>query len=296
MEAKHSLSSFVNEAPFNLAESLEGTLTFYSSLPVAVTGLIGLTNERGEFLMTALPITSPVNALTGNSTVLPHFADGAGWSTQVVLVNPTDKPLAGTLQFFGSVSTDSAVSPMTMTVNGVADSSFDYDVPPRTSRRFETSNPSADMKSGYVMATARRNSTVPQALALVSFSNQAVTVSQTGVPAVPSGTEFRTYFEKLETLHSGFTVANPSAYSIWTTFELLFIDGSSTNISSSMEIPAGGYIARFVDDLFPTMREGFQGIHRITATQPVYMMGLRFENNGRGDWIFTGMPAINEAQ
>ena len=283
LEAKDSVSAFVNEAPFNLAKAFEGTLTFYSSQPVTVTGLRRLVNERDDFLITAIPAISPVTAMAARSVVLPHFADGGGWSTQVVLINPTDHPIAGTVQFFG------------LTADGVTDPCFDYAIPPRTSARVATSNGGSQVQSGYVVATAREGHAAPHVFSMFSFSNQEATVSQTSVPAVSSGTAFRTYAEKLETVRSGFAIANPSAASTWTTFELLSIDGSFMNMSASMEIPARGHIAQFIDDLFPAIPEGFQGMLRIVATHAVGVIGLRFENNERGDWIVTGMPVINLA-
>src|SRR5262249_26787300 len=60
LEAKQSSSLFLSEAPFKLAGWIEGTLTFYSSLPVAVAALRSFTNERGDVLTTTLPVISPV--------------------------------------------------------------------------------------------------------------------------------------------------------------------------------------------------------------------------------------------
>jgi len=295
LEAKQSRSSFLNEAPFNLATLMEGTLTFYSSLPIAVAALRSLTNEGGELLMTRLPVTSPVTPTAAASILLPHFADGAGWSTQIVLVNPTDTPLAGTLRFFGSSSSTESAGPLTVTLNGVTDSSFDYTLPRRTSVRFSTANLSPHVQSGYVLATARDNHATPQGLSILSLSDQGVTISETGVSAGSSGTSFRTYVAKSGMLHSGLAVANPSASSILTTLELFTIDGSPTHMTTSVEIPARGHIARFIDDLFPTMPEGFQGTLRILATQPVGVTYLRFQHNDHGEVVFTGVPVLDEA-
>jgi Bacterial Ig domain len=280
LETKQSLSSFVNEAPFNLAESMEGTLTFYSSLPVSVMALRQRTNERGEFLITALPITSPLTSPPGPFLVLPQFAVGAGWSTQVVLVNSTDTAEIGNLQFFGSISPGESASPLMMTVNGVPAASFDYLIPPHTSVRFATSNASPQFQSGYVLATASNNNMIPHGFVMFSLSNQGVTIAESAVSGA-SGTAFVTFVEELSNLRYGFAMANPSDSTTWTTFELLSIDGSSMNMSVSMEIPAMGHIAGFVDGLFPEMPQGFQGMLRIIATQPVHVTGLRFESTDR---------------
>src|SRR5262249_4104273 len=86
--AKGLLGRFLNQSPYNVA-SVRGTFTFTSSLPVSAVAIRGYTNERDDFLITTLPI-SPLSAAVGQRLVFPHIADGAGWTTQLVLVNPTD--------------------------------------------------------------------------------------------------------------------------------------------------------------------------------------------------------------
>jgi hypothetical protein len=93
------MAKFLNESPFNAPSSLTGTFTFSSSLPVAVVAVRGLTNERSEFLMTTLPVTDLLGSVMMEPIVFPHFADGGGWSTQIVLVNPTGSALQRTRRF-----------------------------------------------------------------------------------------------------------------------------------------------------------------------------------------------------
>src|SRR5262249_10953401 len=159
-------------------------LTFYSSLPVAVAALRTLTNEGGDLIMTTLPVTSPVSPTANASVVFPHFA-GGGWSTQVILVNPTDAPLAGTLQFL-------------ISLNGMTDSEFDYTVPPRSSLRFTTPDAGSRVQSGYVLATAKGNDAVPEGISIFSVSDHGETVSETAVSAGPPGTDFQTYVDRME--------------------------------------------------------------------------------------------------
>ena len=56
-----------------------------------------------------------------DTIVLPHFADGGGFTTQFVLVNPRDDTLSGTLQFYspGSVApTNAAGIPVAVQIDG----------------------------------------------------------------------------------------------------------------------------------------------------------------------------------
>ena len=73
----------------------------------------GYLTERSEFLMTTMSVIDLVLPAATDTVVLPHFADGGGFITQFVLVNPRDDTLNGTLQFFstGSVTPTSAGDP-----------------------------------------------------------------------------------------------------------------------------------------------------------------------------------------
>jgi hypothetical protein len=295
LEGKHSISPFVNQPPFNLRTSMQGTLTFNSSLPVTVTGIRGLTNERGELLMTTQPVSSLDAPTARTSITFPQFSDGGGWSTQVVLINPTDAPVTGGIQFFGPASPGAPVSTLTMTVNGVTGSLFDYNIPPRGAVRFVTANTSSDIHIGYILATPKDNSVVPQGFSILSLLNQGITVSETSVRAASPETAFQMYVEKSATLHSRLAVANPSASPAWATFELAPLDGSSLSRITSIVISAGGHIAPLIEDLFPTVRDGFQGLLRILSTQSIGVTALRIRNNKRGDVIVTGIPIASEA-
>ncbi len=79
-------------------------------------------------------------------------------------------------------------------------------------------------------------------------------------------------------------------------FEPTGLDGSATRLSSSPMLPPSGQVARFVDELFPTLTTPFQGILRITTTpDAVASIGLRLRINECGDVLTTTTPPANEA-
>jgi hypothetical protein len=99
--ANGQTARFLDEAPFNGPSGTTGSFSFSSDVPVAVTALRGITNERSEFLVTAVPVADL--ASTGTSEViLPHFASGGGWSTQIVMSNPTNSAISGDVGLFDS--------------------------------------------------------------------------------------------------------------------------------------------------------------------------------------------------
>ena len=128
------ISAFLTETPFNAVSPINGTFTFSSNVAVAAIALRGLTNARSEFLMTTLPV-SPLTARTNEIVYFPHFADGEGWITEVILVNPTDDAMTGTVEFLGQGSSIADAAPVNVTINSQTAATFSYSIPGRSSRR-----------------------------------------------------------------------------------------------------------------------------------------------------------------
>ena len=142
----------LDEEPFNGGDAVFGTFTFTADLPVAVIALRGFVNERSEFLMTTLPVAQLAVPTTG-TLYFPHFAAGGGWTTQVILVNPTHAPIGESVQFFGPRSQTEAAAPATLTLaDGRSGSAFSYSIPPRSATRLRTSNPAGPLRVGSVRA------------------------------------------------------------------------------------------------------------------------------------------------
>ncbi len=146
------VARFLNEAPFNGASSIDGTFTFSSDMPVAAVALRGFTNERGEFLLTTLPV-SPLTSATGAVVYFPHFADGGGWTTEVVLVNPTDNTISGTVEFFEQGTPGATAQPLSLAINGLVASTSSYTIPSRSFASFQTAGVSGTTQSGSVRVT-----------------------------------------------------------------------------------------------------------------------------------------------
>jgi hypothetical protein len=165
------VAKFLNESPFNGPSGLvwRGTFTFSSSVPIAVIALRGFTNERGEFLITTLPVVDLSAPSPAGTIAIPHFADGGGWKTQIVLVNPVDRPLTGTVQFLDPSGQDVTFEAR-YGIGGVgSNTSFLYSVSARSSLTLETSGAGAAVTVGSVRVIPDANTTAPSALVIFSF-------------------------------------------------------------------------------------------------------------------------------
>ena len=298
---REQIAQFLDEAPFNGGSEMWGTFTFTADLPVAVIALRGFVNERSEFLMTTLPV-APIAVPTTGTVYFPLFADGGGWTTQVILVNPTHAPIRGSVQFFGSGSQTEAAGAATLTLaDGRSGSAFTYAIPPRSATRLRTSNPAGPLEVGSVRAVPDPGQPAPAGVSIFTFHKDGTTVSEAGVPASTSGAAFRVYVEASGTpgqphsVRSGIALTNTSDAPTTVSLELTALDGTATGLTESGTLPASGQSTRFIDEIFPTLRTPFSGILRI-ASPPISpfhsranlaVAAFRQTTNERGDVVVT---------
>jgi hypothetical protein len=291
------MSAMLDQPPFAGPKAFLGTFAFMATTPVSTIALRGLTNERNEFLMTTLPIAPFKNGPIGTSMVMPFFADGGGWSTQVILENPGGVPLDGTVQFFGPGSPGVPGPLLNMTVNGAFGSTFNYYIPPFSSMRLVTAGTPASVQIGSVRISPAGIVPTPQGLAIFSFRTLGTTVSEASVPLSPSGTGFQTFVENSvsDQIRTGLAISNLSAFPTAANLELTTLDGEATGLFGSVQIPGNGQISQFLDEIFPSLPVGFQGVLRVTSTSAISVIGLRGRVNTRGDFLVTTIPVSNDA-
>ena len=261
LEAYQHLAGLLNAPPFEVA-GVVGTFTFQASAPLAVIALRGAANQAGEWLGTTLPVTpllrappSPFPNASIDPLVFPHFADGQGWGTQVILVNPTTQPIAGTLEFLGP---DAA--PLTVTLDdGRMGASFPYSIAANSAWRVVTANSADRTASGSLRATPAGGLppvAAPSGLLLYSFTDGGKTVSQVGVPALPSSTAFRVPIAAAGqpgqpgSIRTGLAVANTADAATRVSLEITRPDGSLLLPPAGLSLPPGGQTARLLDQVF----------------------------------------------
>jgi len=286
------VAAFLNQPPFSVA-SASGAMTFSASSPVAVVALRGLTNERGEFLITTLPVVDLSTAATG-VVLFPDYADGGGWTTQVILVNPTDIPLSGNIQFYSQ--------------SGQPGTPSTYSIPARGSFKLQTGGTPAAVQGGSVRVTPTgANDPSPAGIAIFSYRPSGVTVSETGVLAVRPGSAFRMYAEasgffnttSVGSQQSGMAIVNAGATQAVVNFELNTLNGASTGLTGTVTIPGNGQTAMFLGQIpgFAILPIPLQGVLRIStpSTPGISVVGLRGRYNERQDFLITTTQPIDES-
>jgi hypothetical protein len=304
------IARFLTQAPFASGSPVQGTFTFTASGPVAAIALRGLLNERDEFLITTLPIVD-ITSPGKDPVVIPHFADGDGWTTEILLVNRGDTTCEGTLQFYDQGNETTPGRAISMSIDGIAGTSFDYSIPGRSAKRMKASSsglspmdPGSSLKVGSVLVTPNADNYAPTAIVVFSHKSGGVTDTEAGVSSVPPSTAFRMYVESSGlfgapgSMQSGFGLSNPSSEPVSVNLELTTMNGEPTGLSMSMDLPARGQKSLFLNQIdgFRALPNRFQGQLRISthAASGLAVTGLAGSFNERGDFLLTTTPAADE--
>jgi len=293
------VAAFLDQPPFGANRESQATFTFISALPVSALALRGITNERGDFLMTTLSVVDISNGPDAFSVPAPaqtiaQFVDGGGWATEIVLINPLNKAISGSIQAFNPDG-----QPAFVPFAGP------YTIPAAGFLRFRTAGTGVNVRSGSIRITPSADSPAPSTTAILSFRNNGITILQTAIPGVASGTAFRLFVENLGTLNSvpgsiqtAIAVANPTSNPASVALELYGNDGAPVGLRDSIAIPANGQIAVFLNQIpgFSRLPPSFQGVLRISSASTVAVNALRAHYNERGDFLISPTLPVSEAE
>jgi len=291
LEANQQTAAFLDEQPFSSTNPLEHpistakTFTFSASQPVAAIALRGFVNERGEFLMTTLPVADTSRMTTG-TTVIPHFAEGGGWTTQVVLLNPSDTNTTGALQFFDQ--------------SGATTETQTYAIAARSSINVRRSSTETAIRVGSIHVTPDSGRSTPVGLSIFSYRVGGITVTETGVPTLTPASALNIYAERSASLRSGFAIANATSQDVTISFEVISSEGRPTGVNGTLSLPANGQRSLFLNELpgSQALPADFGGLLRIAAPgrSALSAIGLRSRINERAEFLVsTTMPQQNSA-
>jgi hypothetical protein len=133
------ISSFLTDEPFNAEPSQSGTFAFESTAPISTVALRMAANKFSEPVFSRLEVVdTPVRG--NDRLLLPFFKVGDGWSSDVVLMNPTKNRTEGRLEY---VFTD------------FSQGTLPYAIPPEGVQRIPLPQ-SSQLKRGFCPAASRQ--------------------------------------------------------------------------------------------------------------------------------------------
>ncbi len=127
LEGRHQTARFVTElfsVHKSLLHDLTGTVDIQSDNPIAVVGLRFRGQNFSTLPVVRLSIPAPVPVIsTGvggpDAVILPQFAVGGGWASEIVIVNTSGNAITVRVDLF-----DSSGQPLVANLNGQSSSSF----------------------------------------------------------------------------------------------------------------------------------------------------------------------------
>lgn len=282
---------FVNQL-FPLAESFRGTLTFQERDSRPVLGAVTLrqnTNHHGDVIFSTLPV-APLEPPQAAQTavlqrVIPHLGAGQGLSTGLVLLNTSAAPVRGTLEFFASSG-----DPLQVELAGQSGSLFEWEIPAAGLFQEELAS-SGEVMSGYAVLTLQEGTALPVAAGLFRFREGDSTVTEAGIFAGNRTKRLRILVDQGGT-RTGLALA--SAGNPRQTVRYRLLDQYSQLLAeTTRELPAGGHVGIFVDELFPQLPPGFTGLMDVEADEAVTAISLKLTINQRFDPVLTTLPVID---
>jgi len=160
-------------------------------------------------------------------------------------------------------------------------------------------NTGSAIQTGSIRVTPQAGDRTPLPLAVFSFTSGGVRVTEAAVLGLRS-TQVRTYIENsgvlgsLGSIQSGLAISNADVGNANVNVEALRLDGTSTGLATTLSIPAGGKVAKFANEIFPTLPATFKGLMRLTSATPISVAGIRGRVNERNEFLVTTVPAIDE--
>lgn len=299
--AKQQFSAFLSKAPFLVKGPTAITMSFTSSKPLSAMGLRTLINERKETLLSTIPVAKIGATSGGTSLLIPNAGTASGLGLQILLLNPGDTTLTGTVSFFGQGTTSGTVQAAKVTMYGTTNSIFSYSIPPRSFFQVQPQVPANGLPLQSMHVTPAANNGTPATFGILYYRPSTVTVSTVGLTAPASATAVRTYLEvtgtfgQIGSTETMLSIENPSSSSLLVSMHVMKLDGTFANLSASITIPSKGQIIKRAKDLFPTLPAGFRGSIRVTAPSSMIVTSIRNRYNERKELLTASTQPYNEA-
>ena len=279
-------STFIDESPLRPQStdlSRIQSFSFAASAPVAAAAVRILTNERKDFVMTSIPIANLDQA--ESPLTFPFYADGAGWQSEIQLVNTTSSTLYGNVQLFPSLKSSGP--------------DFTYAIPPNATVALHTPGLASQTATGWVQITPEADTPNPAGSLILSHKTNGVTTSLGTVVSTPASPFYHVYVEtsggnqgETGSVQTTLTIANPASKPASVTVEVLTMNWQSTERGRAVTIGPHDSLTLTLNQI-PGMEAvtQFKGIVRIGGDS-VTAAGFLARYSDFGQVVVTSFPAI----
>ncbi len=288
--ARGHAAKFANELLPNVAIPIKGVLNLSSDIPVAVITLRQSINERGEVVLTTMPVADLRAPQRPENAYLAQIGDGGGITTQIVLVNPANVAITGKLVFL-----DPNGAPMSIKLGNETATTFTYTVP-ASGVVFAETGGAGDVKVGSVAIRPDPGVIAPVATAVFRVKSGGTLVTEAAIAALKPTNTGRIFVDVTPYKNTGVAIHNPNSVKLSLKLKLKAAGEQGTAREATLELPPFGQTARFVTELFPGTTSLFQGTLDITGNSGFVAVTLRQNTNRRRDTLLTTLPVADLTQ
>ena len=259
-----------------IADGFEGTIEFSSDEALHAVAL-RYDNETMDAFCT-IPVLAD-----GLAPVLyfPQVADGAGYRTNLILMNPGDRTVTARVEFFSADGT-----PLSLPLGAFNRTSLSLVLSPKGSASLFTDGIDSLLRVGWARVTCTDpigGSTVMQTRA------GSQVISEAGAAASIPARRTLSYLDGRGFARSGVAICNPGLAAV--TLNLRLRDTAGKLVGArNVVLPGLGQVAKFFTEWFPLIQEGFEGTLEISSPAPVVSVALRYDNPLAD--VFAALPVI----
>ena len=276
LQSGTSLTATVSELMGTTVET--GALQVQSNVPVSVTAWYEGENRHGEKFTGSLPV---LRSQSASSDIVPHLMVGGGYQSDIILLNPEDSRVRGSVAVFDEKGQETEVQ--------------DYEIAPGGSLVWQPADAGAVPRLRY--AVTRPSSGNPPALAAMVRRLDGGLISATTVEAFQRHSVARVAFNTMPDLirhrreiNLRVVIANANRLGAAVRFILRDLDGNEVDRHEQILLPGSQRDFSLVG-LFN--RGQFAGSIAMFSDLPVGISARQTTVNLRGEEILTELPILS---
>jgi hypothetical protein len=155
-----------------------------------------------------------------------------------------------------------------------------------------TSSGGSQITVGSAEMSGSSSNPTPPALAIISYRQNGVLISEVGIPASAPQSVGRFNVEFTPSINTGFAVANPNDSEATVSFFFTDTNGRDSG-KGALKVASHGQIARFLDET-PFNASGLtNGTFTFSSNIPVAAVAIRGRVNERSEFLMTPLPIAN---
>jgi phosphatidylethanolamine-binding protein (PEBP) family uncharacterized protein len=268
-----------------------GTLEVSSDRPMSIMSLRLSYNQRGQMILSSMPLADLDETPSAAPVYFPQIADGDGTGTGLVLLNTTDRLEEGWVRLY-----DDQGAPLTLAMTGGGrGSSFRYSIVPGGLSVFQTDGSSAALRMGSVQVIPDAGTMAPTGAGLFHRSRNGALVTEAGVPRSPGTTRARIFVDLSGGHDTGLALAAVDGTAVQVELSAYRNDGTKVAgvANALLDLPGNGHRAAFAGELLAGLPAGFRGVLELASPRPFAAVTLRSLTNARGDFLLTTFPVAD---